>query len=117
MKKAVITLFSISLTAGTLYLAYCEGKLFLIKKLIASWVDETTKQNKDLTTEQASQLRQELDKLSLFEVRQLSVYSTKVLAGVPESELATLTAKLNEKKIREKADLHLVDDLIFGTNI
>jgi len=115
MKKALIAIFSISVTAGTLYLTYSQLKDYLIKKLVKSWVGETEKQNKELNEEQVKQLKEELNKLYLWEVKLLANYSEKAILRAPEKEIAPMIAILKEKKILEKADLKAVDAILFGT--
>lgn len=112
MKKALIAVFSISLTAGTLYLTYSQVKSMFINKLVKSWIEETKKQKKELSEEIVKQLKEELDKLYLWEVKQLMHYSAKVLANAPKEETEPLFAKLKEKKITEKADLKAVAGII-----
>lgn len=112
MKKALIAVFSISLTAGTLYLTYSQVKALLINKLVKSWIEEAKNQKKELTEEVVKQLKEELDKLYLWEVKQLMNYSVKVLASAPKKETEPLLAKLKEKKIIEKADLKAVAGII-----
>lgn len=115
MKKALITVFSISLTAGTLYLTYSQVKDYFIKKLVKSWIEESKKQNKELSEEQIKSLKEELDKLYLWEVKLLSNYSEKAIQRASEKEIAPMIAKLKEKKILERADLKAVDVILFGT--
>lgn len=115
MKKAIIAVFSVSLTAGTLYLTYSQVKSFLIKKLVDLWQGEAKHKNKELSEDQLSYLKKELDKLYAWEIKRLSSYTGKVLAKAPEKELAPLIEKLKEKKILERADLKAVDVLLFGT--
>lgn len=112
MKKALITVFSISLTAGTLYLTYSQVKALFINKLVKSWVEEAKKQKKELSEDIVKKLKEELDKLYLWEVKQLMNYSAKVLANTPKEETEPLLAKLTEKKITEKADLKSVAGII-----
>lgn len=112
MKKALIAVFSISLTAGTLYLTYSQVKAMFINKLVKSWVAEAKKQKKELSEEVIKQLKEELDKLYLWEVKQLMNYSVKVLANSPKEVTEPLLKKLKEKKITEKADLKTVTDII-----
>lgn len=115
MKKAVIAVFSVSLTAGTLYLTYSKVKDHLIKKLLGSWEAECKKRKKELSASQIDHLKKELDKLFVWDVKWLSNYSAKLLSNPPEKELVRLTAKIKEKKILEKADLKTVDILLIGT--
>ncbi|MDO9184456.1 MAG: hypothetical protein Q7W13_00475 [Bacteroidia bacterium] len=115
MKKALIAVFSISLTAGTLYLTYSQVKDYFIKKLVKSWIEESKKLNKELSEEQIKSLKEELDKLYLWEVKLLAKYSEKAIQRVPEQELEPIIAKLKEKKILERADLKSVDAILFGT--
>ncbi|TAL58260.1 MAG: hypothetical protein EPN85_11955 [Bacteroidetes bacterium] len=115
MKKALIAIFSISLTAGTLYLTYSQFKNYIIKKLVKSWVEEAEKQKKELSEKQIEKLKEELDKLYLWEVKLLANYSEKAIGRAPEKEITPMIEKLKEKKILEKADLKSVDIILFGT--
>ena len=116
MKKALIAVFSVSLTAGTLYLAYSSFKDFLIKKLMKVWIEESKKQKKELNDEQLKQVKVELDKLSLWEVKLLGNYTQKVIRGAPEKDIAPIISKLKEKKILERANLKVVETILFGNN-
>lgn len=115
MKKTLIAVFSISVTAGTLYLTYSQVKEYFIKKLVKSWQEEAKKQNKELTDTQVKQLKDELDKLFLWEVKQLANYSEKAINRQPEAIIALMIKKLKERKILEKANLKAVDSILFGT--
>ena len=112
MKKALLAVFSISLTAGTIYLTYSQVKALFINKLVKSWTDEAKKQKKELTEEAIKQLKEELDKLYLWEVKQLMNYSVKVLANASKTETQPLLKKLNEKKIPAEADLKAVAGIL-----
>lgn len=112
MKKALIAVFSISLTAGTLYLTYSQVKSLFINKLVKSWAEEAKKQKKELSEEVIKQLKEELDKLYLWQVKQLMSYSTKMISNAPKEETEPLLAKLKEKKILEKVDLKAVEESI-----
>ena len=112
MKKTIIAVFSVSLTAGTLYLTYSQVKDYLIKKLVKSWKEEAKKQSKELEEEF---LKKELDKLYLWEVKQLSTYSEKFIHKASDKIIVELFKKLKEKKIPEKANLKSLEGIIFGT--
>lgn len=112
MKKALLAVFSISLTAGTLYLTYSQVKLLFINKLVKSWEEEAKKQKKELSEKQIKKLKEELDKLYLWEVKGLMNYWAKVLSNAPKEETEPLLEKLQEKKILEKADLKSVEEII-----
>lgn len=112
MKKALIAVFSISLTAGTLYLTYSQVKAMFINKLVKSWTEEAKKQKKDLTEEVVKQLKEELDKLYLWQIKQLMTYSTKVMNNAPKEETEPLLAKLREKKTIEKIELKAISGII-----
>lgn len=112
MKKTLIAVFSISLTAGTIYLTYSQVKSLLINKLVKSWEEEAKKQQKELSEDAVKKLKEELDKLYLWEVKKLMSYSSKVLANAPKEETEPLLAKLIEKKISERADLKAVAGII-----
>lgn len=115
MKKALIAVFSISLTAGTLYLTYSQVKDYFIKKLVKSWAEESKAQNKELNDEQIKKLKEELDKLYLWEVKLLAKYSEKAILRASEKEIEPMLTKLKEKKILERADLKPVDAILFGS--
>jgi hypothetical protein len=112
MRKALIAVFSVSLTAGTIYLTYSQVKSLFINKLVKSWIEETKKQKKELSEEIIKHLKEELDKLYLWQVKQLMSYSSKILNNAPKAETEPLLAKLNEKKIFEKADLKAVAGIL-----
>jgi hypothetical protein len=114
MKKALIAVFSISLTAGTIYLTYSQVKSLFINKLVKSWAEEAKKQKKELGETIIKQLKEELDKLYLWQVKQIMSYSSKVLANAPKEETEPLLAKLKEKRILEKVDLKPVNTILFG---
>lgn len=116
MKKALIAVFSVSITAGTLYLTYSQIKDYFIKKLVKSWEQETKKQKRELSEEQIQQLREELGKLYLWEVKQLANYSEKVIHRIPEKEIAPIISKLREKKILDKINLQLVNPILKAYN-
>lgn len=112
MKKALLAVFSISLTAGTIYLTYSQVKALFINKLVKSWVEAAKKQKKELTEEVIKQLKEELDKLYVWEVKQLMNYSVKVLASASKTETQPLLTKLKEKKILDKVNLKAVAAII-----
>lgn len=115
MKKSIIAVFSVSITAGTLYLTYSQVKTYLIKKLVGSWEAEMKKQDKSLSPDQVKQLKEELDKLYIWEVRWLSVYWARRSAGAPENILMPYRNRIRDKNLRAKADLRAVDTLLAGT--
>lgn len=116
MKKSIIAVFSVSITAGTLYLGYSQLKAYLIKKLVNTWQNKSKEQNKELGKATINHLKEELDKLFIWELTWLNTYSTKAFAHAPASELSSLRAKLNDKKIFEKADLKAIDPLFSNSN-
>lgn len=108
MKKAVLAVFSISLTAGTLYFGYTQLKDYLIKKLVGAWADEMKKQKAELLEDVIKKLKEELDKLYLWEVKQLADFSEKVFSKTSEKEVKPMLDKIKEKGIMERADLKAV---------
>jgi len=110
MKKAVIAVFSVSITAGTIYLSYSQLKEFFIKKLIRIWKEAATKQKIQLNE---IYLKEELDKLYLWDVKFLITYSQKIMQGVSEKEKEELRSKLKEKQLQQKADLQSLQGIIF----
>ncbi len=115
MKKALITIFSISVTAGTLFLTYSQLKDYLIKKQLKYWAEESKKQKKDLSELQLKQLKEELEKLYLWEIKLLANYWGKANAQAGEKELAPMIKKIKEKKILERTKLKSIDGILFGT--
>jgi hypothetical protein len=97
MKKALIAVFSISLTAGTIYLTYSQVKSMFINKLVKSWVEEAKKQKIELSEDAVKKLKEELDKLYLWEVKQLMNYSSKVLTNAPRGN-RTIACKTERKE-------------------
>jgi len=110
MKKTIIAVFSVSLTAGTIYLSYSQLKGFFIKKLIRLWKEAAAKQNKQLNE---IYINGELDKLYLWDVKILITYSQKIMQDVSEKEREELRSKLKEKQLLEKADLQSLQGIIF----
>lgn len=102
MKKTVLALFSISLTAGTIYFTYSKVKDYYIKKLVSSWLEAAKKQEVPLDEKY---LTEQLDKLTLLQIRVLSVYWAKSLLDLSKAELEPYAIKLRTGKIMEKADL------------
>lgn len=115
MKKALIAVFSVSLTAGTLYLTYSSFKNYLIKKLTKSWVEESKKQKKELNDEKLKQVKEELEHLNVWELKLLANYSQNAIRGAPEKDIAPILSKLKEKKILERANLKVVETILFET--
>ena len=112
MKKSLIAVFSISVTAGTLYLGYDQLKRVQIKKLIKACEGEATKRNKVLPSEK---LKEELDKLFLWDLRLLVKISDK-LGAKADQETAHLKEKIKTKRLMEKADLKSIEELILANN-
>lgn len=112
MKKAIIAVFSISLTAGVCYLTYSQVKDFFIRKLVAALAVEGKKKNMPFD---GKHIKVELEKLFIWQVKLLLVYYTKATSGATEKEVAHLIEKIKKQKIMESADLKSIDPLLFGT--
>ena len=108
MKKTLITVFSISVTAGTLYFTYSKLKDYLIKKLIKTWLEEMINRGRELDTTNQEELSAELEKLYPWEVQLLAKYTAKIIAKASEVEKAPLLAKIRAKKIADRANLKAV---------
>lgn len=112
MKKAIIAVFSISLTAGVCYLTYSQLKDFFINKLLAALIVQGKKKNIPFDEKQ---IRIEFDKLFIWQVKLLLAYYTKAISGGTEKEISPLIEKIKKQKIRERINLTSIDALMFGT--
>lgn len=112
MKKTLITIFSISITAGTIYYGYSKFKEFTIKKLVSTWTKSQDNNSGGLTKEQQDKLKAELEKLFIWEIRLLVLLTAKIQSNSSEPDKATLGKKLVEKKIFQKADLSDVEGFL-----
>ncbi|HSH64711.1 MAG TPA: hypothetical protein VLB84_02705 [Bacteroidia bacterium] len=111
MKKTLITIFSISITAGTVYYGYSKFKEFTIRKLVATWTKQLLDTN-PLSEEQQKKLQLELDKLFVWDLQLLVKLTSKIVEKVPESDKAVIGKKLVAKKIFDKADLKAVSEFL-----
>ncbi len=109
MKKTLITIFSISLTAGTIYYGYSKFKEFTIKKLVATWTKAQENNEHALTKEQQDKLKVELEKLFIWEIRLLVLLTAKIQSNASDTDKTTLGKKLMEKNVFQKADLSGVE--------
>jgi hypothetical protein len=111
MKKSLITVFSVSVTAGTLYLAYDQLKRLQIKKLVEACQRQAAEKNKAF---EPNKLKEELDKLFLWDLRLLAKITERVNRR-PDAELKKLKEKIKTKGLLEKANLKAFEDLILTT--
>lgn len=102
MKKPILAIFSISLTAGTICLTYSYMKATAIKKLVKTWTDEAKKKEKTINDKY---LAEELDRLNLFDIKRLDRFYGLVFNGAPKSQTDPLLEIIRKKKITEKANL------------
>jgi hypothetical protein len=112
MRKKLLVLFSISVSAGTLYFTYSKLKHYLIKKLIRTWSDEMIRRGRELDPAKQEYLSGELEKLYPWEVQLLANYTAKIIARASEKEKAPLVAKIRAKKIADRANLRAVTVII-----
>lgn len=112
MKKTFITIFSISITAGTVYYGYSKFKEFTIKKLVATWKKQSGSTPTPLTEEQQAKLQSELDKLFAWDLQLLVKLTSKIQNNAPDREKGIIGKKLIAKKIFEKADLSSVFEFL-----
>jgi hypothetical protein len=64
MKKTFIAIFSVSITAGTIYYSYYKFKEFTINKLLKFWAEKKVISLSSATGhDQQAKLKSELDKL------------------------------------------------------
>ncbi len=111
MKKSLVAVFSVSITAGTIYLGYDQLKRLLIKRLIKSLDMEAAKKGKQVPAEK---LKEELDKFYLWDLRLLEKLIQKIGTG-PDKEVAVLREKVKQKRLLEKADLKSVEEFMLTT--
>jgi NTP pyrophosphatase (non-canonical NTP hydrolase) len=110
MKKTMIALFSISITAGTTYWAYGKLKSSLIRKLIKQWGEQAEKKQVKLDEKT---LKDEVNKLYLWDVMLLINYTEKVIQAAPSDQLSKLKEKIEKRKIKQTANLKSLDGIIF----
>jgi|SRR4051812_37936307 len=113
MKKTFIAIFSVSLTAGTIYYSYHKFKEFTINKLVKSWAEKKVIALSSATgNDQQAKLKSELDKLFLWEIRLLVTLTSKIENNASDVEKAITGNKLIAKKVFEKADLADIKDFL-----
>ena len=112
MKKTLITIFSISITAGTVYYGYSKWKELTIRKLIASWTKQLGGTPSQLSEEQQTKLQSELDKLFAWDLQLLVKLTSKIQNKASDNEKAIIGKKLIAKRIFDKADLSSVSDFL-----
>jgi hypothetical protein len=112
MKKTLITIFSISITAGTVYYGYSKFKEFTIKKLVATWTKELLNTSGPLNQEQQEKLPLELDKLFAWDLQMLVKLTSKIQSKAPDSDKKVMVKKLIAKKIFDKVDLSSVAEFL-----
>lgn len=113
MKKTVIALFSISVTAGTTYLVYSQVKDRMIKNLLKIWAEEAKKQNK--TFDEATVKKELEEKLFAWDIKLLANYTNKIIKQETEENLKPLQDKIEKKELLKKADLKSLEGIIFKT--
>lgn len=109
MKKTVLAVFSVSLTAGTCCLAYSELKKYQIKSLINGWQKLAEKKK---ATIDKDQLATELDKLNAWDLKLLSDYYSKITTGASAEEKEKFYKRLEKRKVPEKVDLSPIEKLL-----
>ncbi len=111
MKKSLVAVFSISVTAGTIYLGYDQLKRLLIKRLMKAIEAAAVKKGKQTPAEK---LKEELDRFYLWDLRLLEKLVQKISAG-QSNEAVVLREKIMQKRLLEKADLKSIEDLMLNT--
>lgn len=112
MKKSLVAVFSISVTAGTIYLGYDQLKRLLIKRLVKNLDVEAAKKGKQVPAEK---LKVELDKFYLWDLRLFEKLIQKLGSG-DDKEIKALREKVKQKRLLEKADLKSIEEFILTTN-
>lgn len=122
MKKVAITLFGISVFAGLGYVAFANtpiGKNTLTKWLLKKWNEAAEKKQKKIDKEV---IKKELQKLRYSDLELLVAY-TWVMPVLPdhgqqldakkEKRMLKFYQKINEKKIFQRANLRLLENIVF----
>ena len=111
MKKSLVAVFSISITAGTIYLGYDQLKRLLIKRFIKNLEAEAVKKGKVIPAEK---LKDELERFYLWDLRLLEKLLQKISDGQGK-EVVALKEKVKQKRLLEKADLKSIEDFMLNT--
>lgn len=111
MKKSLVAVFSISITAGTIYLGYDQLKRLLIKRFIKNLEAEAVKKGKVIPAEK---LKDELERFYLWDLRLLEKLLQKISDG-QDKEVVALKEKVKQKRLLEKADLKSIEDFMLNT--
>jgi hypothetical protein len=83
-------------------------KEYQIRKLLSLW-----RSSLPFNETEARHLVDELRHLNAFDLKLLKEYSDKKLKKGNQSKIQALSSKIREKKIRARADLSAVEDLLF----
>jgi hypothetical protein len=116
MKKKLVVLFSVSITAGTIYFSYLQLKQLMINSLLKLWTAELKKSEIEFKPTELSKLKDELQQLNVIEINLIKSYSLKKIHNSSKNEMRELYGKLIKGKILEKVDLTVVKSILFSTN-
>lgn len=108
MKKSILAVFSISLTAGTIYLGYDLLKQRQIKKLSNDLLTLAVVKQRSLNE---TELKQQLEKLYSWDIRLLQKL-TNAVSNQPD-QVKELQDKAEDWKVKKRADLRLLQGIIF----
>lgn len=110
LNKTALAIYSVSLTAGTVYLVYLQFKNRLVKQLMKLVRGEADKQQKVINE---TYLLDELEKLHYFDIHLLYVYTKAKIMNDKKKE-EDLRKNLEEKSIFIKAEIEKeLDGIIF----
>jgi hypothetical protein len=90
--------------------AYLGSRAVLINGLLKLWLEQAKKVNRELDVEP---YRLDFQKLSIRDLILLREYTTKVMAGIDDRELAPLQHKILAAKILDKMEKAPLDGIIF----
>ena len=110
MKRSLIAVFSISVTAGTIYFGYDQLKQVLIKRLLKQLDSLAAKTDKKLNR---NQLQVELDKLYLWDLRLMDKLLQAISRG-NKPEATALRDRVTEKQLLKKADLKSIEEYMLN---
>lgn len=112
MKKAIIAVFSVSITAGTIYLTYSKLKERKIDKLLGRLQQEAAKRSIVWESQTLLELKQELEIFFLWDVNRFVAYCYSVLNQAPKTEQMALFEKIKNLNLNKRAKLKRIDELL-----
>jgi hypothetical protein len=115
MKKAIIAVFAVSITAGVTYTAWVysgAGKSILTRWLLNKWKAVADRKQKKLDLKHTEA---ELSKLTYADIELLFRFTMAEFAG-KQRKATLLMKRMDETGIAQRANMQLLVDIILPTN-